>query len=209
MDGNHRLSNAHVDCWATHQVTGARRTSPSQMAYGFEALQESLSRLRVLQATTVAESVPCWHVTPFDRFGGLTIDAMQTCSDVEGTRTERGHCLDIRLVVICDHLVRDHSGALDGLTKECFCTRRVAVLAKQDIDDHAILIDGSVEIPFLSLANRKTSSTNQRLPTGRRRRRTSFASRGAKACTQSRTVRWDTSIARSANSSTTCRLDSG
>jgi hypothetical protein len=115
MDGNHRLSNAHVDCWATHQVTGARRTSPSQMAYGFEALQESLSRLRVLQATTVAESVPCWHVTPLDCFGRLTSGAMQTSADMEGTKTDGGHCPDIRLVVIGDHLVRDHSGALDGL----------------------------------------------------------------------------------------------
>ena len=44
MDGNHHMPNAHVDCWTTHQVTGTRRTSPAQMAYRFESLQEPLSR---------------------------------------------------------------------------------------------------------------------------------------------------------------------
>jgi hypothetical protein len=40
MDGNHHLSNVHVDCWARHQVTGARSTYPAQMASCFESLQE-------------------------------------------------------------------------------------------------------------------------------------------------------------------------
>jgi hypothetical protein len=57
-------------------------------------------------------------VTPLDRFGRLTSDAMQASADVEGTRTGGGHGLDVRLVVIGDHFLGDHSGALDGLTKE-------------------------------------------------------------------------------------------
>jgi hypothetical protein len=58
-------------------------------------------------------------------------------------------------VVICDHLVGDHSGALDGLAKEGLGTGRVASLAEQDIDDHAILVNGAIQVPLLSLAEQE------------------------------------------------------
>jgi hypothetical protein len=90
-------------------------------------------------------------VAPLDGFGRLTIGAMQASADMEGTRTGGGHCLDIRLVVIGDHLVRDHSGVLDGLAEERLGAGRVTVLAKEDIHDHAVLINGAIQIALLVL----------------------------------------------------------
>ena len=54
MDISHHLPNPHVDCRATHQVAGAGRTSPAQMAYCFEALQEPLPDPGLLQPPAVA-----------------------------------------------------------------------------------------------------------------------------------------------------------
>jgi hypothetical protein len=62
---------------------------------------------------------------------------------------------------------------------------------------------------FCPLRSRKTSSTVQHRPTARRRRRTSSASNGPNARTQSSTARRETSMPRSASSSRTCRLERG
>jgi hypothetical protein len=67
-------------------------------------------------------------MTPFDGFGRLATDAVQTRSDVEGTRTERRHCLDIRLVMIGHDLVGHDTVAFDGLAKERLSTGGVAAL---------------------------------------------------------------------------------
>ena len=53
-------------------------------------------------------------------------------------------------MVIGHDLVGRHSIALDSLPKEGLGTGRVAVLAQEHVDDHAILIDRSIEISFLS-----------------------------------------------------------
>jgi hypothetical protein len=49
-------------------------------------------------------------------------------------------------------LVWRHTVALDSLPKEGLGTRRIAVLAKQDIDDHAVLVNGAIQVPLLSFA---------------------------------------------------------
>jgi hypothetical protein len=53
MNGSHHLPHARMRSWTTYQVTGARRTFPTQMSYYFEPFQESLPCLRTFQATTV------------------------------------------------------------------------------------------------------------------------------------------------------------
>jgi hypothetical protein len=209
MDGNHHLPNAHVDCWATHQVTGARCTSAAQMAYGFEALQEPLPRLGALQATTVAQPVPCWHVSPLNGFGRLTTDAMQARANVEGTRAGGGHGLDVRLVVICDHLVGDHSGALDGVAKERLGTGCVAVPAQEHIHDHAVLIDRTVEIALLVLAKQEDLVDEPAPPDWTPMTSDFVGQARPEGLDPSSTVPWETSMPRSASNSSACRLDSG
>jgi hypothetical protein len=125
------------------------------MPYGFEALQEPLSGLSPFQATTVPQSIAGRHVATLDGLGRLPTCAVEPRPDVDGARTRGRHGFDIRLVMIGHDLVRRHPVALDGLPKEGLGTGRVAVLAEQDIDDHAILIDGAIQIPFLSLAKQE------------------------------------------------------
>jgi hypothetical protein len=50
---------------------------------------------------------------------------------------------------------RDYPSPLDRLAKERFGTRRVAVLTQQDINDYAILVDSSVQVALLALAEEK------------------------------------------------------
>jgi hypothetical protein len=57
--------------------------------------------------------------------------------------------------MIGDHFARDHSGALDGLAKERLGTRCVAVLAQEDIDDHAVFVDRAVQIELLPFAEQE------------------------------------------------------
>ena len=88
--------------------------------------------------------------------------------------------------------------------------RGVPVVAEQDVEHLAVLVDGSVEVALLLAPSRKkkTSSTYHR-PGRRRCFRTSAASRGPKVCTQRSTVRWETSIPRSARRTMTLVADSG
>lgn len=55
-------------------------------------------------------------------------------------------------MVIAHDFVRNQVSPPDRLTKESLGTGDVAVLAQQNIDDHAVLVDRSIEVPFLSLA---------------------------------------------------------
>src|SRR5918912_4584726 len=71
---------------------------------------------------------------------------------MEGAGTGGRHCLDIRLVVIGHDLVGRHTVALDGLPKEGLGTGRIAVLAKEDIHDHTVLVNRAIEVALLSLA---------------------------------------------------------
>ena len=45
--------------------------------------------------------------------------------------------------------------ALDGLPKERLSTGRVAALTEQDVDDHAILVDRTVQVELVSLAEQE------------------------------------------------------
>jgi hypothetical protein len=128
MDGNHHLSNTYMDRWATHQVTGARRTSPAQMAYGFEPLRESLSLFSLLQAATVPQSVTCRHVATLNGLCRLPMCAVQARPDMESARTRGRHGFDVRLVVIRHDLVGRDTVAFDGLAKERLSTGGVAAL---------------------------------------------------------------------------------
>ena len=56
-------------------------------------------------------------MTPLDRFGGLTADAVEARSAREGTGTGARQRLDIRLVMIGHDLVGRRTIALDGLPK--------------------------------------------------------------------------------------------
>ena len=49
-------------------------------------------------------------------------------------------------------LVRDHPSALDRLPEEGLRTGRVAVLADQDVDDHAGFVERTVEVRSVPLA---------------------------------------------------------
>jgi len=85
-------------------------------------------------------------VAALDSFGREPDGPVQPRPDVLRTWARGRHSLDIRLVVIGHHLVRDHPATLDRLPKEGFGTRRIAVLTQQDINDHAILVDRSVQV---------------------------------------------------------------
>ena len=110
--------------------------------------------------------------------------------------------------MIGDDLLGHQLRPLDGLAKERLGTRRVAMVAEQYVDDLAVLVNRRYRYRFSVFRKRKTSSTNQRLPT-RRRRRTSAASKGPNTWDYVRIVRCDTSMPRSASSSSTWRLESG
>jgi len=83
-------------------------------------------------------------MTALDGLGRLAARSVQPCPDVLRARARGCHGLHVRLVTIGDDLVWDHPGARDGLTEERLGAGRVPVVAEQDIDDLAILIDGSV-----------------------------------------------------------------
>jgi hypothetical protein len=90
-------------------------------------------------------------VTAFDGLGRLTAWTMRLRPDVQGARTDCGHRLHARLVMIGHDLVWYYTGPPDGLLKEGLSTGGVVVLAQQDVDDNTLLIDGSIQVPFLSL----------------------------------------------------------
>jgi hypothetical protein len=169
----------------------------------FEALQKSLPCLGALQPTAVAQPVARWDMTPFDRFAYRAACPVQPSSDVSGAWARGRHRLDVRLMAIGDHFLRDHPGASDCLAKERLRAGRVTVLTEQDIDDHTVLVDRTVEVAFLSFAEQEYLVHDPALPAGRRRRRTSAASCGPNTWTQSSTVRCETSMPRSASSSRT------
>jgi hypothetical protein len=98
------------------------------VSHRFEAFQKSLPCLSPLQATAVPQSIACRHMAPFDGFGRFASGTVQARANVEGIRAGGGHGLDVRLVVIGDHLVGDHSGALHGVAKEGLGTYRVTAL---------------------------------------------------------------------------------
>jgi hypothetical protein len=209
MDLRNHHPDTDVGRWAGHQMAGSRCSAPSQVAHRFEAPQEPLPRLRWLQAPAVARPIAYGAMAALDGFGRFTTRAVQPRPDVASTWARSRHGLDVRLVVIGHDLIRHHTGAPDRLAKERPRAPCIAVVAKKHIDDYAVLVDGTIPVALVSLAEQGHSSTNQRLPTGGRRRRTSAVSCGPKACTQSRTVRCETSMLRSASSSRTCRLESG
>jgi hypothetical protein len=53
--------------------------------------------------------------------------------------------------LVWDYLVWDYSSVLDGLAEERLGTGRVTVLTKEDIHDHAVLINGAIQIALLVL----------------------------------------------------------
>jgi hypothetical protein len=148
-------------------------------------------------------------MAPFYGFGRLATCTVQACPDVESAGTGGGHRLDVRLVMIGHDLVRYHAGALDGLPKERLCTCSIAMLAHEHIHHDAILVDGSIQVPLVSLT--KQEHLVDEPARADRRSTVPDLSRqsGPEGLDQSRTVRCETSIPRSARSSRTCRLDSG
>jgi hypothetical protein len=128
--------------WAAYQVAGTRRPAAPQVPHGFETFQKPLPGLSLLQTTAVAEPIAHGHVAPLDSLGRRAPCAVQPRSDVDSAWAGGQHGLDVRLVMIGHHLTRDHSSPFDRLPKEGFCTRRVAVLTKDYVDDHTVLVDG-------------------------------------------------------------------
>jgi hypothetical protein len=103
--------------------------------------------------------------------------------------------------------VRDHLIPLDGLTKELLGTRRVAVLTQQDVNDHASLVDRSVEVALLALTEQE-HFVYEPTPADLTTLASYLGSQlRSERLDQLRTVRCETS--RSASSSSTWRLDSG
>jgi hypothetical protein len=88
-------------------------------------------------------------MAPLDGFGRLATCAVQAGSDVTGAWAGAHHGLDVRLVVIGHDFIRHSTGALDRLAKESLCARSVRVVAKKHIDDHAILINGAIQVPLV------------------------------------------------------------
>jgi hypothetical protein len=62
---------------------------------------------------------------------------------------------DALLMVIGYDSVRNHAGSLDRLQKEGIGTGGVAALTHQDVDDHAALINRTVEVALASPLERK------------------------------------------------------
>jgi hypothetical protein len=155
MDGSDDLPDMSMRSLTRHQVTGSRHPASPQMAYCFEAFQESLSSLSPLQATAVPQPIAGGHVTTLDGFGRFAACTMEARSDMESAWTGSRDRLDVRLMVIGYDLVWDCSGALDRLAKECLGTGCVAVLAQQHIDDHAILVNGPIQVPLLPFAEQQ------------------------------------------------------
>ncbi len=155
MDHSHDFPHTRVRCWATHQMAGTRRSATPQMSDCFEALQKPLPCLGELQPTAVAQPVARWDMTPFDRFGRCAACAVQPSSDVSGAWARGRHRLDVRLMAIGDHFLRDHPSASDCLAEERLRAGRVTVLTEQDIDDHTVLVDRTVEVAFLSFAEQE------------------------------------------------------
>src|SRR5918911_1063442 len=155
MDSSDHLPNPQMDGRAAHQVPGSRCPRSSDMAYRFEALQEPLSRFSPLQATTVPQSIACRHVATLDGLGRLPTCAVQARPDVESAWTRGRHGFDVRLVVIGHDLVRNHASSLDRLAEEGLGAGRVAVVTKEHIHDHTVLINGPIQVALLSLAKQE------------------------------------------------------
>src|SRR5919202_5282302 len=147
MDGGYYPPNTGMRGSARHQVTGSGCSAAPQVAHRFEAFEEALPCFRVLQAAAVAQSVACRHVAMFDGFGRLAVRSVQAPPDVPSAWAGGRYGLDVRLMTIGDHCVWDHPGPLDGLPKERLSAGRVAALTEQHVDDHAVFVDGSIEIP--------------------------------------------------------------
>jgi hypothetical protein len=142
-------------CGTTHQVAGTWRTVSPQVAHRFEAFQKALPRVGLLQSSAVAQSVAHGHVAAFDSFGRLATCSMQSRPDVLSAGAGGRHGLHLRLMVISRYLVRNHPGALDRLTEEGLGTCRIAVLTQQEVDDHAVFVDLSVQVAFVVLAEQE------------------------------------------------------
>ena len=155
MDNSDHLSNVRMRSWATHQVAGSRPPTSPHMTHRLEALQEPLPGLGSLQPPAIPQPIACRHVAALDGFGRLAMRAVQPRPDVKGARTDHGHCLDVRLVMIGHDLVRYYTRALDGLPKEGLRTRCIAVLAKEHIYHNAVLINGAIQIALLPLAEQE------------------------------------------------------
>jgi hypothetical protein len=119
------------------------------------------------------------------------------------------HRLDVRLVMIGHDLVRYHAGALDGLPKERLCTCGIAMLAHEHIHHDAILVDGSIQVPLVSLTKQEHLVDEP----ARADRRSTVPDLSRQSGpegldpVEDRAMRdIDTTLARS---SRTCRLDSG
>jgi len=128
MNERDDFSNADVERWTPHQVAGTGRAAAPHVAHRFKAFQEALSGLGSLQSTAVTQSIAHGHMTALDHFGRLAAYPVQPGPSVLRARAGGRYRLDIRLVVVGDHLVRDHPAALDGLAKERLGTGRVAVI---------------------------------------------------------------------------------
>ena len=89
--------------------------------------------------------------------------------------------------------------------------RRVPVVAEEDVEHLAVLVDGPVEVALLlAPVPEEEHFVDVPVVPGRRRcLRTSAASSGPKVCTQRRTVRLETSIPRSARNTITLVAESG
>src|SRR5919202_5122235 len=144
-----------MDCRAAHQVPGSRCPRSSDMAYRFEALQEPLSRFSPLQATTVPQSIACRHVATLDGLGRLPTYSVQARPDVDSAWTRGRHGFAVRLLVIGHDLIWNHASPLDRLAEEGLGAGRVAVVTKEHIHDHAVLVDRPIQIPLVSLAEQE------------------------------------------------------
>jgi hypothetical protein len=144
MDQRDDFSNAHVSCWAAHQVAGTGRPASPHMTHRFKTFKKALPSLGPLQSTAVTEPIAHRHMTAFDGFGRLAVQPMKTRPQVLRAGTGRRYSLDVRLVVVGHDLVRDQPAALDGLAKERLGTGRIAVITEQHVHHHTVLVDTAV-----------------------------------------------------------------
>jgi hypothetical protein len=66
------------------------------VTHRFEALEEVLPGVCVLQATAVPQSVACRHVAAFNSLGRLAACSVQACPDVPSAWAGGRHRFDVR-----------------------------------------------------------------------------------------------------------------
>jgi hypothetical protein len=127
----------------------------AQSVKGFEAFKKPLARANGSESPSASEAVAGGNVTPLNGFCRLTPGSVQAGADVAGKGNDAGHRFEVRLVMVADDSVRSHAGTTQGTTEESFCTGAVSLIAQQNIDELAVLINLTIEVAFLFAAKAK------------------------------------------------------